>query len=72
MYFGKYKSHAVPYFLSTRFLPLDFLYFISVAVPEIRNLSENKFQIKIHNILLQQLPEENDYIGLSVLITKIS
>ena len=32
MYFKDYKSHAVPYFLSSRFLPLDFLYFKSVAV----------------------------------------
>ena len=31
MYFGNYKSHALPYFLSFRFLPLDFLYFKSVA-----------------------------------------
>ena len=134
MYFGDYKSHAVPYFLSSRFLPLDFLYFKSVAVLmhdisnnlsppnianlfiskasihsyktrsssrgdyfvkpsrldkqiksfsrngvkiwnklpcEIRHLSKNNFKIKIHNILLQRLSEENDYIDLSVLITKI-
>ena len=32
MYFGDHKSHAVPYFLSSRFLPLDFLYFKSVAI----------------------------------------
>ena len=38
---------------------------------EIRHLSKNNFKIKIHNILLQRLSEENDYIDLSVLITKI-
>ena len=38
---------------------------------EIRHLSKNHFKIKIHNILLQRLSEENDYIDLSVLITKI-
>ena len=32
MYFGDYKFHTVPYFLSSRFLPLDFLYFKSIAV----------------------------------------
>ena len=129
MCFGEYKSPAIRYFLSSRFLPLDLLYFKSVAVLvhgisnnlsppnianlfiskirihshntrlssvrgdyfvklsrldkqiksfsrnsvkiwnsspwEIRNLSENKFQIKIHNILLQRLPEENDCTNLS-------
>ena len=38
---------------------------------EIRHLSKNNFKIKIHNILLQRLSEENEYIDLSVLITKI-
>ena len=38
---------------------------------EIRHLSKSNFKIKIHNILLQRLSEENDYIDLSVLITKI-
>ena len=38
---------------------------------EIRHLSKNNFKIKIHNILLQRLSDENDYIYLSVLITKI-
>ena len=134
MYFGDYKSHAVPYFLSSRFLPLDFLYFKSVDVLmhdisnnlsppnianlfiskasihsyktrsssrgdyfvkpsrldkqiksfsrndvkiwnslpcDIRHLSKNNFKIKIYNILFQRLSEENDYIDLSVLITKI-
>ena len=125
MYFCDYKCHAVPYFLSSRFLPLDFLYFKSVALLmhdisndlsppnianlfatqasihshrtrsssrgdyfvepsrldkqiksfsrngvkiwnslpcEIRHLSKNKFKIKIHDMLLQRLSEENDYI----------
>ena len=127
MYFGDYKFRTVPYFLSSHFLPLDFLYFKSVAVLmhdvsnnlsppnianlfiskasihsyktrsssrgdyfvkpsrldnksfsrngvkiwnslpcEIRHLSKNNFKIKI-----QRLSEENDYIDLSVLITKI-
>ena len=128
MYFADYKSHAEPYFLSSRFLPLNFLYYKSVAflmhdisnnlspsyianlfiskasihscktrsssrgdhfvkpsrldkqiksfprngaknwnsLPcEIRHLSKNNF--KIHNILLQRLSEENDFIDLSVL-----
>ena len=38
---------------------------------KIRHLSKNNFKIKIHNIPLQRLSEENDYIDLSVLITKI-
>ena len=32
MHFGDYKSHAIPFFISSRFLPLDMLYFKSVAM----------------------------------------
>ena len=32
MFFGDYNSHAVPYFISSSFLPLDLLYFKSVAI----------------------------------------
>ena len=32
MFFGDYNSHAVPYFFSTSCLPLDLLYFKSVAI----------------------------------------
>ena len=32
MFFGDYNSHAVPYFVSSSFLPLDLLYFKSVAI----------------------------------------
>ena len=31
---------------------------------EIRHLSKNNFKIQVHNILFQQLSEENDYINL--------
>ena len=60
MYFDHYKSHAVPYFLSSPFLPLDFLYLRSVAVlmhdfsnnlspPNIANLFISKVRIHSHN-----------------------
>ena len=39
---------------------------------EIHHVSKNNFKIKTHNILLQRLSEENDYIDFSVLITKIT
>ena len=32
MFFGDYKSHAVPFFISSNLLPLDLLYFKSVAI----------------------------------------
>ena len=53
MYFGDYKSHAVPYFLSSRFLPLDFLYFKSVAVL-MHDISNNLSPPNIANLFLKQ------------------
>ena len=32
MYFGHYTAHAIPYFLSSNILPLNMLYFKSVAI----------------------------------------
>ena len=32
MFFGDYNSHGAPYFVSSSFLPLDLLYFKSVAI----------------------------------------
>ena len=32
MYFGDFRSHAIPFFVSSRFLPLDMLYFNLVAI----------------------------------------
>ena len=32
MSFGDHNSHSVPYFVSSSFLPLDLLYFKSVAI----------------------------------------
>ena len=32
MFFGDHKSHAVPFFISSNLLPLDLLYFKSVAI----------------------------------------
>ena len=32
MFFGDYKSHAIPFFISSNLLPLDLLYFKSVAI----------------------------------------
>ena len=57
MFFGDYKSHAIPFFISSNLLPLDLLYFKSVAIlmhdvfnnlspPQITNLFN--FQSNIH------------------------
>ena len=57
MFFGDYKSHAVPFFISSNLLPLDLLYFKSVAIlmhdvfnnlspPQITNIFN--FQSNIH------------------------
>ena len=135
MFFGDYNSHAVPYFVSSSFLPLDLLYFKSVAILmhdisnsltptnisnlfasqsnihsyntrsssrgdyyvkhsrldkqtksfsrygvkiwnslpcEMRQMSKNNFKINVHDTLLLILSEENDYIDLPDVITKIS
>ena len=57
MFFGDYKSHAVPFFISSNRLPLDLLYFKSVAIsmhdvfnnlspPQITNIFN--FQSNVH------------------------
>ena len=60
MFFGDYRSHAVPFFISSSLLPLDLLYFKSVAVlmydvsnntspPQISNLFSYQHNIHSHN-----------------------
>ena len=66
MCFGEYKSPAIRYFLSSRFLPLDLLYFKSVAVlvhgisnnlspPNIAHLFISKIRIHSHNTRLSSV-----------------
>ena len=45
--------HAVPYFLSSRFLPLDFLYFKSVAVL-MHDISDNLSPPNIANLFISK------------------
>ena len=60
MFFGDYRAHAVPFFISSSLLPLDLLYFKSVAVlmydvsnntspPQISNLFNYQHNIHSHN-----------------------
>ena len=60
MFFGDYKAHAVPFFISSSLLPLDLLYFKSVAVlmydvsnnpspPQISKLFNYQHNIHSHN-----------------------
>ena len=60
IFFGDYKAHAVPFFISSSLLPLDLLYFKSVAVfmydvsnntspPQISNLFNYQHNILSHN-----------------------
>ena len=60
MFFGDYKAQAVPFFISSSLLPLDLLYFKSVAVlmydvsnntspPQISNLFHYQHNIHSHN-----------------------
>ena len=60
MFFGDYRAHAVPFFISSSLLPLDLLYFKSVAVlmydvsnntspPQISNLFDYQHNIHSHN-----------------------
>ena len=37
MFFSDYNSHAVPYFVPSSILPLDLLYFKSVAIHNTHN-----------------------------------
>ena len=50
MFFGDYNSHAVPYFVSSSFLPLDLLYFKSVAIPVMHDIQlfRERLSQKVH------------------------
>ena len=53
MYFADYKSHAIPFFISSRLLPLDMLYFKSVAVM-MHDVSNNLTPPYIFNLFTHQ------------------
>ena len=53
MFFGDYNSHAVPYFVSSSFLPLDLLYFKSVAVL-MHDISNSLTPTNISNLFASQ------------------
>ena len=53
MYFADYKSHAIPFFISSRLLPLDMLYFKSVAVM-MHDVSNNLTPPNIFNLFTHQ------------------
>ena len=52
MYFADYKSHAIPFFTS-RLLPLDMLYFKSVAMM-MHDVSNNLTPPNIFNLFIHQ------------------
>ena len=121
MFFGDYKSHAIPFFISSNLLPLDLLYVFNNLSPpqitntfnfqsnihpyntrsssrgyffvqysrlekqnksfsrvgvkvwnslpvEMRHTSKANFKRKIHNLLLQNFSEADDYTDLPDLI----
>ena len=53
MYFSDYKSHALPFFTSSRLLPLDMLYFKSVAMM-MHDVSNNLTPPNIYNLFTHQ------------------
>ena len=53
MFFGDYNSHAVPYFVSSSFLPLDLLYFKSVAIL-MHDISNSLTPTNISNLFAYQ------------------
>ena len=53
MFFGDYNSHAVPYFVSSSFLPLDLLYFKSVAIL-MHDISNSLTPTNISNLFTSQ------------------
>ena len=54
MFFGDYNSHAVPYFVSSSFLPLDLLYFKSVAAILMQDISNSLIHTNISNLFASQ------------------
>ena len=55
MFFGDYKAHAVPFFISSSLLPLDLLYFKSVAVL-MYDVSNNTSPPPISNLFNRPFP----------------
>ena len=53
MFFGDYNSHAVPYFVSSSFLPLDLLYFKSIAIL-MHDISNSLTPTNISNLFASQ------------------
>ena len=53
MYFADYKSHATPFFISSCLLPLDMLYFKSVAMM-MHDVSNNLIPPNIFNLFTHQ------------------
>ena len=51
--FPDYKSHAIPFFISSRLLPLDMLYFKSVAMM-MHDVSKNLTPPNIFNLFTHQ------------------
>jgi len=71
MFFCDYKTHAIPLFISSSLLPLDLLYFKSVAIlmhdvsnntspPQIRNLFD--YQRSIHSYNTRSSTRGNFFI----------
>ena len=52
MFFSDYNSHAVPYFVPSRILPLDSLYFKSVAI--LMHISNSLTPTSISDLLASQ------------------
>ena len=74
MFFGDFKSHAIPFFISSNLLPLDLLYFKSVAVlihdvfnnlspPKITNIFN--FQSNIHSYNTRSSSRGNCFVQYS-------
>ena len=74
MFFGDYKSHAIPFFISSNLLPLDLLYFKSVTIlmhdvfnnlspPQITN--SFNFQSNIHPYNTRSLSRGNFFVQYS-------
>ena len=75
MFFGDYNSHAVPYFVSSSFFPLDLLCFKSVAVL-MHDISNSLTPTNISNLFASQSsihsyntrsPSRGDYVEHSKL-----
>ena len=70
MFFGDYNSHAVPCFVSSSFLPLNLLYFKSVAIL-MHDISKSLTPANISNLFASQFTLYSEYFQKKMVIAEL-